>query len=108
MRRGSRSVGKRNTLTAARGKRTFSLRWGSGIIDEQAQASSRYHRPTIQLLRFLEGEAAGARQLRFCYYDHYGRFQRSPLIIDEADIPALRAALSHTPRLRRLLQRLLE
>jgi hypothetical protein len=83
--------------------RTFSLHWGSGIIEEEVQIATPYHRPTVQLLKFTEGEAAGTYEIRFCHYDHHGRFQRSPLIIDEKDIPALRDALKAAPTLRRLL-----
>ena len=88
--------------------RTFSLHWGSGIIEEEVQIATPYHRPTIQLLKFTEGEAAGTYEIRFCHYDHHGRFQRSPLIIDEKDIPALRAALKGAPTLRRLLAALVK
>lgn len=91
-----------------RGKaaRSFSLHWGNGIIEEEVQIASAHHRPTIQLLKFTEGPAAGTREIRFCYYDHHGRFQRSPLIIDESDIPRLRQALKAAPRLGRLLAKL--
>ena len=88
--------------------RTFQLHWGSGIIAEEVQIATAYHRPTLQLLKFTDGEAAGTYEIRFCHYDHRGRFQRSPLIIDEKDIPALRAALKTAPALRRLLGRLLK
>lgn len=86
--------------------KTFSLHWGSGIIEEEAQVVTPYHRPTIQLLKFTEGEAAGTYEIRFCHYDHHGRFQRSPLIIDAKDIPALQQALGETPKLRSLLAKL--
>ena len=86
--------------------KSFSLHWGSGVVEEEVQSAGPYHRPTIQLLKFLEGEAAGTWQIRFCYYDHAGRFQRSPLIIGRDDLPKLRAALRKTPRLRALLKRL--
>ncbi len=86
--------------------KTFSLHWGSGVIEEEAQIVTAYHRPTIQLLKFTAGEAAGTYEIRFCHYDHHGRFQRSPLIIDEKDAPALKKALAATPKLRRLLARL--
>jgi hypothetical protein len=89
------------------GPKTFSLHWGSGIIEEEAQIGTPYHRPTIQLLKFTEGEAAGTYEIRFCHYDHHGRFQRSPLIIDEKELPALRKSLAATPKLRRLLAKLL-
>ncbi|MGO9060410.1 MAG: hypothetical protein ACLQU2_23960 [Candidatus Binataceae bacterium] len=68
---------------------------------------SRYHRPALQLLEFREGEAAGTLQIRFCYYDHRGRFQRSPLIVDEENLVALAQALKSAPRLRAMLKRLL-
>ncbi len=87
--------------------KSFSLYWGSGVIEEEVQSAGPYHRPTIQLLKFVEGEAAGSRQIRFCYYDHSGRFQRSPLIIGAQDLPALRAALRRAPHLRALLKRLI-
>jgi hypothetical protein len=61
----------------------FSLHWGSGVIEEEVRVGSSYHQPAIELLNFTEGVAAGTRELRFCYYDHHGRFQRSPLIIGE-------------------------
>lgn len=86
--------------------KSFSLHWGSGVVEEEVQSAGPYHRPTIQLLKFLDGEAAGSWQIRFCYYDHAGRFQRSPLIIGNDDLPKLRAALMKAPRLRALLKRL--
>jgi|SRR5579864_902488 hypothetical protein len=86
--------------------RSFSLHWGKGIIEEEVRVAAEYHQPTIQLLKFTEGPAAGTREIRFCYYDHHGRFQRSPLIIDESDIPALRSALKQAPRLAKLLAKL--
>ena len=91
---------------AKRGK-TFSLHWGSGIIEEEVQIETRYHRPTIQLLKFTAGQAAGTRELRFCYYDLKGRFQRSPLIIGADDIPVLRKALADAPHIKRMLAELL-
>jgi hypothetical protein len=89
-------------------EKTFSLHWGSGIIEEEAQVATPYHRPTIQLLKFTAGEAAGTYEIRFCHYDHRGRFQRSPLIIAEDDLSALRQALQETPKLRRVLKRLIQ
>jgi hypothetical protein len=86
--------------------RNFSLHWGKGVIEEEVRISSTYHQPTIQLLKFTEGAAAGTREIRFCYYDHHGRFQRSPLIINEKDIPNLRKALKSAPRLAQMLGKL--
>lgn len=87
--------------------RSFSLHWGQGVIAEEARVSGPYHCPAIQLLEFSQGQAAGACQIRFCYYDHRGRFQRSPLILDEAAVQALAAELKKTPRLRSMLAGLL-
>jgi hypothetical protein len=87
-------------------RKTFSLHWGTGVIAEEAQISTEHHRPTIQLLEFTAGAAKGTHEIRFCFYDHRGRFQRSPLIIDEGDLPALRRALDATPKLKRLLAKL--
>ena len=86
--------------------KSFSLHWGTGVIAEEVQITTEHHRPTIQLLEFTAGAAKGSHEIRFCFYDHRGRFQRSPLILDEADIPALRAALEAAPTLKRLLARL--
>ncbi len=81
----------------------FSLHWGSGVVEEEVQISAQYHRPTIQLLKFLEGEAAGAYEIRFCHYDHNGRFQRSPLIIDVNDRETRGKELENAPKLKRFL-----
>ena len=86
--------------------KSFSLHWGTGVIAEEAQIATEHHRPTIQLLEFTAGAAKGSSEIRFCFYDHRGRFQRSPLIIAAGDVPALRKALKATPRLRRLLAKL--
>jgi hypothetical protein len=84
------------------------MHWGNGQIVEEASTTAEYHEPAIQLLQYTEGEAAGSFSVRFCYYDHYGRFQRGPLMLSEADIDGLRAALTQTPRLRAILRRLIE
>ncbi len=89
-----------------RDDKTFSLHWGSGVIEEEAQFSTRYHVPTVQLLKFTRGDAAGSRAIRFCHYDARGRFQRSPLIIDRKDVRSLAQALKKTPKLSKLLAEL--
>jgi hypothetical protein len=76
------------------------------VIAEEVRTSGQYHCPAIQLLEFNEGAVAGACQVRFCYYDHQGRFQRSPLIASDHDLDALAAALKKAPRLRAMLRRL--
>ena len=85
----------------------FSLHWGSGVVEEEAQIVTPYHRPTIQLLKFTDGKAKGSYEIRFCTYDHRGRFQRMPLIVDASDLAPLRRALKSTPKLRRLLAQVL-
>jgi hypothetical protein len=94
------------TTTARKLPRPFEMHWGSGEIVEEASFSSEYHEPSIQLLEYQAGEAAGSFSIRFCTYNHAGRFQRSPLMIGDEDIEGLRQALLSTPRLREILQRL--
>ena len=94
-------------MASERTMKTFSLHWGSGVVEEEAQIATPYHRPTVQLLKFTAGEAKGSYEIRFCTYDHSGRFQRMPLIIDERDVAPLRTALKSTPKLRKLLKKLL-
>ncbi len=87
-------------------RRAFSYRWGSGYVAEQARVEGRHHVPTLQLLRYTDGEAAGQVSLRFCYYGHDGRFQRSPLLMSPEEIDMMGEALRQTPELRALLRRL--
>lgn len=84
--------------------RPFDLHWGKGMIAEEATAVGRYHVPAIQLLEFEDGSVS----VRFCYYDHAGRFQRSPLIVGQDLVQDLRAALRLTPKLRKLLKSLVK
>jgi hypothetical protein len=86
--------------------KSFAFHWGSGIVEEEVQIATEYHRPTIQLLKFTDGAAKGTHEIRFCFYDHHGRFQRAPLIIDESDLAALAKALAGAPRLKRLIGKL--
>ena len=98
---------KRAATSAEQPKqRTFALHWGSGVIEEEAIAEDKYHRSSIQLLKFLDGPAAGSYEVRFCYYNPDGRFQRSPLVVDEEIIAALAQSLRTTPRLRGMLKKL--
>lgn len=87
--------------------RPFTMHWGGGQIIEEASSAGEHHEPTIQLLEYMDGEAAGTTTIRFCYYSPDGRFQRSPMMLGDAEIAGLRAALRKTPRLRAMLQRLL-
>ncbi len=86
--------------TAREVPRPFTLHWGSGRIAEEATYTGEHHEPSIQLLEFDDGSL----QVRFCYYDHAGRFQRSPLIVSNDEIAGLKKALAGTPRLRSLLR----
>ncbi len=95
---------------AARRKlpRPFEMHWVSGEIVEEASYESEHHEPAIQLLVYTEGEGAGGFSLRFCTYNLAGRFQRSPLMLSEADIDGLRASLRETPQLLSILKRLID
>src|SRR5688572_17616900 len=74
-----RREGRVRLMASERTMKTFSLHWGSGVVEEEVQIATPYHRPTIQLLKFTEGKAKGSYEIRFCTYDHSGRFQRMPL-----------------------------
>ena len=87
--------------------KTFNYHWGSGYVAEEAQVRTQYDLPTLQLLRFTEGDAAGEITIRFCHYSHNGHFRRSPLLMSAADMDMMREALQETPELRDLLARLL-
>jgi len=80
--------------------RPFALHWGRGVIAEEATFIGEHHEPSIQLLEFEDG----SESVRFCYYDHAGRFQRSPLIVGKEEMDGMRKVLSGTPRLQDLLQ----
>lgn len=85
--------------------RPFKFHWGGGEIVEEATFTGRYTEPAIQLLEY-EGHP-GAYGIRFCYYNHQGRFQRSPMMIDgEESFEGMRQALRETPKLRELLRKL--
>lgn len=86
--------------------RKFSLHFGSGVVAEEATFSGEHHQPTVQLLDFTDGEAAGSVLLRFCSYNHRGQFMRDPLLLSDAEVEGLREALKATPRIRELLTRL--
>ena len=85
--------------------RPFAFHWGGGNIIEEACFTGQYTEPAIQLLEYEDHE--GSYGVRFCYYNHDGRFQRSPMMIDgEETLEGLRAALKRTPKLRAMLKRL--
>jgi hypothetical protein len=85
--------------------RPFEFHWGTGQIIEEASYVGQHTEPAIQLLEY-DGHP-GSYGIRFCYYNHSGRFQRSPMMIDSEDsLEGLRAALKETPRLRERLRKL--
>jgi hypothetical protein len=85
--------------------RPFAFHWGGGQIIEEAAFVGEHVEPAIQLLEY-EGHP-GSYGIRFCYYNHDGRFQRSPMMIDsEESLEGLRKALRDTPKLRALLKKL--
>ena len=89
-------------------QKTFSFHWGSGVIAEEAQVEGHWHRPTLQLMKYTDGEAAGHVSVRFCTYTPRGRFSRSPLMMSGDDIELMRDALKKTPKLLGLLKQLVE
>ena len=86
--------------------RPFAYHWGSGQIVEEAAYSGEHHEPAIQLLQYDEANVGWS--IRFCFYNPRGHFQRSPVVIGDDELKGLRAALKKTPKLRRLLKRLVE
>ncbi len=88
--------------------KTFSFHWGSGYIAEEAQVEGEYHVPTLQLMRYTDGHAAGSVSVRFCQYNHRGGFRRSPLMMGEEEVEMMREALRATPELRDLLRRMVD
>jgi len=87
--------------------RPFKFHWGGGQIIEEASYVGQHTEPAIQLLEY-EGHP-GTYGIRFCYYNHAGRFQRSPMMIDGDDsFEGVRQALRETPKLRELLRKLTE
>ena len=87
-------------------KKSYTYHWGSGYVAEEARVEGEHHVPTLQLLKYTEGEAAGNVSVRFCHYSHRGSFSRSPLMLSPSEIDMMRAALRETPELRELLIRL--
>lgn len=83
-------------------KRRFQLHWGGGWITEEARSKTRYHEPSIQLLRFDSGD----RSLRFCYYQD-GFYQGGPLILSEDHLAALRREIRNNKTIHALLKKLL-
>jgi len=81
--------------------RQFKLSFGSGMIIEEASITSKYHEPTIQLLKFDNGMKA----IRFCSYNK-GRFNRTPLMIDEKDLIKLGKMIKKEKDISKLISKL--
>ena len=81
--------------------RPFKLSFGSGMIVEEASITSKYHEPTIQLLKFDNGN----KVIRFCSYNK-GRFNRSPLMIDEKDLRKLGNMIKKEKDISKLISKL--
>ncbi len=75
--------------------------FGGGMVVEEVSITSKYHEPTIQLLKFDNGNKA----IRFCSYNK-GRFSRSPLMIDEKDLRQLRSEIVKGKEIRKLISQL--
>ena len=75
--------------------------WGNGMIVDEASITSEYHEPTIQLLKFDNGD----KVIRFCSYNK-GRFSRSPLMIDEKDLRKFGNAIKKKKNISKLILRL--
>jgi len=76
--------------------------WGKGEIVEEATAVGEWSEPSIQLLHYDDG----SESIRFCHYDHRGRFRRSPMMVDAKLIRALGRSLAKTKRLKALVDHL--
>ncbi|MSP21445.1 MAG: hypothetical protein EXR66_00200 [Dehalococcoidia bacterium] len=84
--------------------RPFTMHCGAGQIVEEATFDGEHHVPAIQLMEYSDGEAAGTVSIRSAHFNPRGQFQRSPLMIGEAEIDALRDAVARTTRLQALLR----
>ncbi|HEU05024.1 MAG TPA: hypothetical protein ENH95_07955 [Nitrosopumilus sp.] len=81
--------------------RPFKMPFGSGKIVGEASITSKYHEPTIQLLKFDNGN----KVIRFCSYNK-GKFSRSPLMIDEKELRKLGNAIKKEKELSKFISRL--
>lgn len=79
--------------------RPFEFHWGKGEVVEEVSVMRPQWEPTIQLLRYEDGEES----LRFCYY-HGARFGRGAMMASIDDLKELKAQARHTaPRIFALL-----
>ena len=86
--------------------RPFNLLWGGGKIIEEASIEGGLHAPSLQLMRYENGEKRGQMAIRFAAYDPEGDLERRPLIINERELRPLKKELDRAPRLKALLREL--
>ena len=95
-------------MPARRVPRPFNLLWGSGKIIEEAAIEGGLHAPSIQLMRYEQGEKRGQLAIRFAAYDPQDDLERRPLIVNERELRPLQREIDRSPRLKALLRRLVE
>jgi hypothetical protein len=78
--------------------------WGKGEVVEEAAIDYEDWAPAVQVLEFENGQEV----LRFCYYAKSGKLAPRALNINDDDITNIREEIKKNPRVRKLLQRLLE
>ena len=81
--------------------RPFKMPFGNGMVVKEVSITSQYHEPTIQLLKFDNGK----KVIRFCSYNK-GRFNRSPLMIDEKDLRKLGNMIKKEKDISKLISKL--
>ena len=84
--------------------RPFKMPWGKGDIVKEAGFSSEHHEPTVQLMKFKDGNYV----VRFAHYNHKGAFQRSPLMISAKELKNIKKSLQQASTLKKLLSLMIE
>jgi len=93
---------KGETIGVRKLPRPFEFHWGKGWVTEEASVTTPHHEPTIQLLEYESGKKA----IRFCGYSPRGQMGRYPLILGEEDLGALAKQVQKSPKLHKLLTKL--
>lgn len=83
--------------------RSFTMPWGDGQVVDEVGVDTEHNELVVQLLVYDE---SGEETIRFCQYWLDGRFQRQPMMLSAENVPAMRAALKRSPRIRELLEQL--
>ena len=79
--------------------------WGAGTLGPP-EAGDCWSMYAVHVRFRPEAAVDGTYEIRFCYYDRHGRFQRSPMILDAKDVRRMSEALKTAPKLKRLLSAL--